>query len=130
MPQPPGGNPELERAIVGALRDQIKAHGPITAEWIGSAAKRVLGNLANAKPTGLARALGKRRAASMTAEERSDLASTAVTARWKRTTKAQRKAAAPDGAAGGRSAWAGMTPEERSAEMKRRAQVRAGRKAP
>jgi hypothetical protein len=36
-----------ERAIVGALRSAIEAHGPITAEHIGSAAKRILGNLKN-----------------------------------------------------------------------------------
>lgn len=35
----------LERAIVGALMDTINAHGPITRQWIGSAAKRVAGNL-------------------------------------------------------------------------------------
>lgn len=35
----------LERAIVGALTDTINAHGPITRQWIGSAAKRVAGNL-------------------------------------------------------------------------------------
>lgn len=38
----------LERAVVGALRSAIAAHGPITAAHIGSAVKRVLGNLANA----------------------------------------------------------------------------------
>jgi hypothetical protein len=32
---------------VGALRSAIEAHGPITAEHIGSAAKRILGNLKN-----------------------------------------------------------------------------------
>lgn len=37
----------LERAVVGALRSAIKDHGPITAEHIGSAAKRVVGNLEN-----------------------------------------------------------------------------------
>ena len=41
----------LERAIAGALRSAIRDHGPITAAWIGSATKRVLGNLANAPLT-------------------------------------------------------------------------------
>jgi transcriptional regulator with XRE-family HTH domain len=41
--------PALERAIVGALRHAINDHGPITPEHIGSAAKRVLGNLVNAR---------------------------------------------------------------------------------
>jgi hypothetical protein len=40
----------LERAIVGALRAAIHDHGPITAEHLGSAAKRVPGNIANARP--------------------------------------------------------------------------------
>lgn len=38
----------LERAIVGGLRSAVRDHGAITPEWIGSAAKRVLGNIANA----------------------------------------------------------------------------------
>jgi len=38
-----------ERAIVGALRAAIHDHGPITPEQIGSAAKRVAGNLRNAR---------------------------------------------------------------------------------
>lgn len=38
----------LERAVAGSLRDAINAHGPITPEWIGSAVKRVIGNLPNA----------------------------------------------------------------------------------
>jgi len=41
-----------ERAIVGALRGAVKDHGPITPEHVGSAAKRVLGNLRNAAPRG------------------------------------------------------------------------------
>jgi hypothetical protein len=36
----------IERAIVGALRNAIDAHGPITPEWTGSAAKRVRCQLA------------------------------------------------------------------------------------
>lgn len=38
----------LERAIAGALRATIHDHGPITTDKIGSAVKRVVGNLANA----------------------------------------------------------------------------------
>lgn len=37
----------LLRAIVGALRAAINDHAPITPEHIGSAAKRILGNLVN-----------------------------------------------------------------------------------
>lgn len=50
----------LERAIAGALRATIRDHGPITAERIGSAAKRVAGNLKNARLDGIAAALGRR----------------------------------------------------------------------
>lgn len=32
-----------EKAIIGALRSAIEAHGPITKELVGSAAKRVAG---------------------------------------------------------------------------------------
>jgi hypothetical protein len=39
----------LERSVVGALRSAIKDHGPITAEDVPSAAKRIVGNLKNAK---------------------------------------------------------------------------------
>jgi hypothetical protein len=130
MPQPPGGNPELERAIVGALRDQIRAHGPITPEWIGSAAKRILGQLANAKPTGLARALGRRRVAQMSPEELAAFTSAGGAARWKGVSKTARRAHAQKaGAAGATSRWAKMTPVERSAEMKERARVRAENQA-
>lgn len=38
----------IERAVVGALRSAINDHGPITADKITSAAKRVIGNLRNA----------------------------------------------------------------------------------
>lgn len=31
----------LHRVVVGALKDTINMHGPITPEWIGSAAKRI-----------------------------------------------------------------------------------------
>jgi hypothetical protein len=37
----------LERSVIGALRSAIHDHGPITAGTIGSAAKRVVGNLRN-----------------------------------------------------------------------------------
>ncbi len=33
------------RAITGALRTTIQDHGPITKEWVGSAAKRIHGQL-------------------------------------------------------------------------------------
>jgi hypothetical protein len=39
----------IERAVVGALRAAIRDHGPITPEHIGSAAKRIVGNLKNAR---------------------------------------------------------------------------------
>ena len=42
-------NDSAERTIIGALRAAIRDHGPVTPEWIGSAAKRILGNLANAR---------------------------------------------------------------------------------
>lgn len=35
----------LHKKIVGALKSTIVAHGPITLEWIGSAAKRIQGAL-------------------------------------------------------------------------------------
>lgn len=35
-----------EKAIAGALRSTIDAHGPITEEWVGSAAKRITHQLA------------------------------------------------------------------------------------
>jgi hypothetical protein len=41
--------PGIERAVVGALRAAIRDHGPITPEHIGSAAKRVVGNLKNVR---------------------------------------------------------------------------------
>lgn len=37
----------IEHAIAGALRAAIHDHGPITLERIGSAVKRVVGNLRN-----------------------------------------------------------------------------------
>lgn len=47
----------LDRAITGALRDTIYAHGPITPHHIGSAVKRIRSAIANA---GLAPAEMKR----------------------------------------------------------------------
>ena len=44
----------LERAIAGALRATIHDHGPITSDKIGSAVKRVIGNLANVDGDGAA----------------------------------------------------------------------------
>lgn len=87
----------LERAIAGALRAAIKDHGPITADKIGSAVKRIVGNLRNARATGLAAALGRRRWAGVAEDERSASMRTLA-----------------------KSRWASMSPEERSAEMKRR----------
>ena len=95
MPSP--DDDPLERAIAGALRDTIKTHGPITPQWIGSAVKRIVGNLRNAKVEAHARALGQRRWAGVSAAK----------------SHAHHSAA-------GRSAWAGMTAEEKSAEMRRR----------
>lgn len=36
-------SPKLERHIIGALKSTIHYHGPITREWVGSAAKRIMG---------------------------------------------------------------------------------------
>ena len=33
---------QLEHEVAGALRSCIDAHGPITKQWIGSAAKRIV----------------------------------------------------------------------------------------
>lgn len=100
-----------ERAIAGALRAAIKDHGPITPERIGSATKRVLGNLKNARP-------GPARRGSITAAEM-------ARRRWAGTTAEERQASARKaGLAGGRkgalSRWAKMSPEERRREMSRR----------
>lgn len=94
----------LERAILGALRAAIHDHGPITLDTMSSAAKRIVGNLANAGGVGAA-AMGRRRWRGTTAEEREAVASS-----------------------GGRAAWEGLSPEERSAEMRRRAKRRAATK--
>jgi hypothetical protein len=87
----------LERAIAGALRAAIRDHGPITADKIGSAAKRVLGNLKNARIDGLAREMARRRWDGVSAEERSE-----------------------HQAAAARAGWADLSAEERSREMSRR----------
>lgn len=36
---------QLERMLAGAMKSCIDAHGPITREWTGSAAKRMIGLL-------------------------------------------------------------------------------------
>ncbi len=41
----------VEKAIAGALRSTIDAHGPITRERIGSAVKRITGQLKAGDPT-------------------------------------------------------------------------------
>jgi len=38
-------NRRLEKIVRGALRDTIKVHGPITKNYIGSAMKRIFGQL-------------------------------------------------------------------------------------
>jgi hypothetical protein len=65
------GNESLERAIVGALRSTIHDHGPITAKQVGSAAKRIIGQLASMRADGLARALSETRFAGTTDAGRS-----------------------------------------------------------
>ncbi len=94
----------LERAVAGALRSAIAAHGPITAANMTSAVKRVVGNLRNAKLGGLAAVMGRRRWAGVDAESRVEVT-----------------------AAGGRAAWAGLSTAERSAEMRKRAAKRKPR---
>lgn len=54
------GQDSLERAIVGGLKSAIRDHGPITADKITSAAKRIAGNLKNARLDGMAAALGRK----------------------------------------------------------------------
>jgi acetyltransferase-like isoleucine patch superfamily enzyme len=39
----------VHRAVVGSLKDCIRAHGPITSEWVGSATKRVVGAIIGAE---------------------------------------------------------------------------------
>lgn len=96
----------LERAVAGALRSAIHDHGPITPENLGSAVKRIVGNLRNAQLGELAAAdMGRRRWAGTSEAERLELTTAA-------------------GAKGGRSAWAKMSAAERSAENKRRAAKR------
>jgi hypothetical protein len=99
---------DLERAIAGALRDAIRAHGPITPARIGSAAKRIAGQLRNARglESRVAATLGRKGGAAGRGESKRrevDYSSMAATR------------------------WAGMTAEERSAEMKRRAAKRKRR---
>lgn len=54
------GQDSLERAIIGGLKSAIRDHGPITTDNMSSAAKRIAGNLKNARLDGLAAALGRR----------------------------------------------------------------------
>lgn len=54
-----GKEESLERAVTGALRGAIRDHGPITGDLVTSAAKRVIGNLKNARLGGIAAALGR-----------------------------------------------------------------------
>jgi len=42
-----GSNDGAERAIADALRATIQDHGPVTPNVIGSAVKRIMGNLRN-----------------------------------------------------------------------------------
>lgn len=80
----------LERAIAGALRAAIRDHGPITPETIGSAVKRIVGNLRNARIGGLAREMARRRWEGVSEEERSEHQADAARARWDGMTKEQR----------------------------------------
>lgn len=98
----------LERAVAGALRSAIHDHGAITPAQIGSAVKRVVGNLRNARaPTSLS-------AQSTAAAELGRKGGAAGRGESKRrgSTAHYKKLAA--------SRWAGMTKAERSAEMSRR----------
>lgn len=96
----------LERAIAGGLRSAINDHGPITADRITSAVKRVLGNLRNARVDGLARELARRRWAGVSEGDRRE-----------------------HQAAAARASWAGMTKRQRSAEMSRRRRLGLKRRA-
>ena len=49
-PVPADEHSRLMRAVVGALRSCIHDHGPIKADLITSAAKRVVGSLKNVRP--------------------------------------------------------------------------------
>ena len=103
----------LERAVTGAIRSAIHDHGPINVTQIGSAVKRVVGNLRNARGIDriAAAAMGRKRWASVSAEEHSRLAARA-------------------GRRGGRAAWGKLSAAQRSAEMKRRAAKRKRRSKP
>jgi hypothetical protein len=46
-----GGMVPSLRAVVGALQDTINTHGPITRQWVSSAAKRIIGGLSNVSET-------------------------------------------------------------------------------
>lgn len=115
----------LERAIAGALRSQIKDHGPITPEWIGSAVKRIMGQLKNANASGLASALAQKRWRATSPDERRAIAAEVASSRWDGVSKT---AHAKVASSGGKKAWAGKTAEEISEIMKERARVRAANK--
>lgn len=54
----------VHKIACGALKDTIRAHGPITQEWTGSAAKRVAGRIMGeleAQQKGTKREKGKRK---------------------------------------------------------------------
>lgn len=106
----------LDRAVAGALKSTIAAHGAITPASIGGAVKRIRGALKSAAPS--AADMGRRRWAGVSEAARRKHAQAAAAERWAGTTEEERAAF---GRAGGRSAWAGMSKEERSAELKRRA---------
>lgn len=105
----------IERAIAGALRAAIRDHGPITPDRIGSATKRVLGNLRNARAPD---------------EAPSPAASSLARQRWEGMSEEERAREVAPAAAASRTRWGSMTAEERSAEMKRRRQLGLKRKKP
>ena len=116
-PSPPGRLLPRAQALA-SLQDStgcqvwiLDEHGPINLEWIGSAVKRILGQIPNAAASALGAALVGKRWAGTSDEER------AAAMPW----------AAKAGRKGGRSAWAGMSKAEISAEMKRRAAKRRQR---
>lgn len=48
----------LERAILGALKNTVKIHGPIGPELIGSAAKRIVGEIRSLQAQGMVKFTG------------------------------------------------------------------------
>ncbi len=92
---------DLETAIAEALRAAIGARGPIILETVGDAVHRVVGALRDVDVAELMRLAGLSRWRTLSQEERTELARR-----------------------GGRKAWEGVPAEARSAEMRRRADVR------